>query len=63
MRALILTNEYPPNIYGGVIADVITVTGEYTVEYDGTAGGIYDLPGAQERYDAPIVDSLYWERL
>ena len=52
-----------PNIFGGVLADVISVRGTYTVERDGTPANIADLPGALRRYGAPVVDSLYWERI
>ncbi len=51
-----------PNIYGGVVSDVIRVEGDYIVEYDGTIRSIYDLPGMLEDFGPPVVDVIAWER-
>lgn len=51
-----------PNIFGGVVADVITVTGSYTVEKDGYASGIPVLPGTTYYEGPPVIETLYWER-
>jgi len=51
-----------PNIYGGVVADVITIGGAYLIEYDDKIKGMSDLPGTLYFDGPPIVDTLFWER-
>jgi len=52
-----------PNIFGGVIADVITITGDYTTEWDGEALNIDELPGTGRKTYPPVVETLFWERV
>jgi hypothetical protein len=52
-----------PNIYGGVIADVITINGNYITEWDADPLQIAELPGMARLYYPPVVDTLYWERM
>jgi hypothetical protein len=51
-----------PNIFGCVVADVITVGGDYIVDHDGAIDDMYDLPGMLEDFGPPIVDIVAWER-
>jgi hypothetical protein len=51
-----------PNIFGGVVADVITLTGSYTTEWDGGPTNIADLPGATHYQGPPVVETVFWER-
>ncbi|MBM3476973.1 MAG: hypothetical protein FJX75_27195 [Armatimonadetes bacterium] len=57
------TGNGTPNIFGGVVADLITITGNYTTEWDGPATDIDELPGTGHRSRAPVVDTLFWERI
>jgi len=52
-----------PNIFGAVVADVITINGDYTVEWDGEAVNIDELPGTARRMYPPVVDTIFWERV
>jgi hypothetical protein len=52
-----------PNIFGGVVADVITINGSYTTEWDGEAINIDELPGTARCNYPPVVDTLFWERI
>lgn len=51
-----------PNIFGCVVSDVITITGDYIVDWDGSIKDIYDLPGMLEDLGPPVVDIVAWER-
>jgi hypothetical protein len=57
------TGNGTPNIFGGVVADLITITGSYTTEWDGPATNIAELPGTAHRGRAPTVETLFWERI
>ncbi|MGQ9729808.1 MAG: hypothetical protein ACUVX8_00915 [Candidatus Zipacnadales bacterium] len=52
-----------PNIFGGVIADVITMRGDYTTEWDGTPCGISALPGTTWQQGPPLIETVLWEKL
>jgi len=45
------------------VADVITINGDYTVEWDGEAVNIDELPGTARRMYPPVVDTIFWERV
>jgi len=51
-----------PNIFGCVVADVITVEGDYMVEADAAVSTLYDLPGMTCNTGPPVVDIVAWER-
>lgn len=52
-----------PNVFGAVVADLITITGNYTIEWDGNATQIGDLPGSLREGSAPVVETVFWERI
>ena len=52
-----------PNIFGGVVADLITLTGSYTTEWDGEARQIEALPGTTFPEGPPVIETVLWERI
>jgi len=52
-----------PNIFGGVVADLITLTGSYTTEWDGQAAKIEALPGTTYPSGPPVIETVLWERI
>jgi len=57
------TGNGTPNIFGGVIADVITMSGNYTTEWDGDPCSIQKLPGTTFFEWPPVIDTVFWERI
>jgi Tfp pilus assembly protein PilX len=51
-----------PNVLGGVVADVITMTGDYTVQHDARVMGLHEMPGAIVDFGPPVVQTLAWTR-
>ena len=50
------------NVYGAIVADVITLKGDYVVEWDGTPARISELPGATVEHGPPAITRVSWKR-
>jgi len=50
------------NVFGAVVADVVTLKGNYRVEWGGETRGISEMPGATVRYGPPAVARVAWKR-
>ena len=51
-----------PNVLGCVVADVVTFTGDYTVEWDGGPAQIWDLPGSVVSHGPPVIETVAWKK-
>jgi hypothetical protein len=52
-----------PEVFGAVVADVITLETDFTIVWDDDPTQIEELPGSATSGGAPVTDILYWERV
>lgn len=52
-----------PQVFGAVVADVITLKTDFTIEWDDAPTQIEELPGSAVSGGPPVTDILYWERV
>lgn len=52
-----------PEVFGAVVADVITLKTDFDVEWDDLPTQIQELPGSAVAGGPPVIDTLYWERV
>jgi len=50
------------NVFGAVVADVVTLKGNYRVEWGGETTGISEMPGATVDNGPPAVARVSWKR-
>lgn len=52
-----------PQVFGAVVADVVTLKTDLTMEWDDAPVQMEELPGSAASGGPPVTDILYWERV